>query len=120
MLTTHAQYHSRANTDHLHVPRKDVGRGLMQEESAYIAEITKLMEYVESKIPIRIVRTYQHSTNSKLFQTDNFKKPFQSKIEQIKHDTSEHKGKMGRKKDVWTISMQLRRKLMDKKIPTNG
>jgi hypothetical protein len=38
----------------------------------------------------------------------------------MKHDSSEHKGKIGRKKDIWTISMQLRRKLMDNKIPTNG
>jgi hypothetical protein len=32
----------------LYVPRKQEGRVLMQLEEAYIIEITKLMEYVDS------------------------------------------------------------------------
>jgi hypothetical protein len=62
---------------------------------------------------IQIVRTHQHNTNSTLLQTANkFKKSFQSETKQIKkHDSSEHKRKMGRKMDAWTISMQLRRKI---------
>jgi hypothetical protein len=32
ILTIHGQHHPRADTDHLHVPRKDGGRGLMQVE----------------------------------------------------------------------------------------
>jgi hypothetical protein len=65
--------HSRANTDHLHVPRKDVGRGPMQEESAYIAEITKLMEYVESKIPIKLLE------HTNIAQTQNYFKQMTSR-----------------------------------------
>jgi hypothetical protein len=38
MLTIHGQHHPRADIDHLYVPRKEGGRGLMQVEGAYIAE----------------------------------------------------------------------------------
>jgi hypothetical protein len=42
----------------------------MQTEGAYIAEVTKLMEYVESKQDplIEIVRTHNHNTNWTLLQ----------------------------------------------------
>jgi hypothetical protein len=59
----------------------------MQVEGAYIAETINLVEYVESKedLPIQIVRTHQHNTNSVLLQTANkFKKSFQSETKQIK------------------------------------
>jgi hypothetical protein len=49
MLTIHGQHHPKADIDRLHVPRKEGGRELMQIEGAYRAEVTKLMEYVESK-----------------------------------------------------------------------
>jgi hypothetical protein len=32
---------------HLYAPRKDGGRGLMQIDGAYIAQVIKLEEYVE-------------------------------------------------------------------------
>jgi len=53
----------------------------MQIETAYIAEVTKLMEYVESKEDplIEIVRTHNQNTNSTLLQAvRNLKKSFQS------------------------------------------
>jgi hypothetical protein len=43
------QHQPRAEFDHLYVPRKEGGRGLMQVEGAYIAETVNLVEYVESK-----------------------------------------------------------------------
>jgi hypothetical protein len=48
--------------DHLYVPRKQEGRGLIQLEEAYVLEIMKLMEYVERKEdPLtRIVIIHQH------------------------------------------------------------
>jgi hypothetical protein len=49
MLTIHGQHHPRVDTDHLHVPRKEGGSGLMQIEGTYIAEIIKFVEYVELK-----------------------------------------------------------------------
>jgi hypothetical protein len=86
MLTIHGQHHPRADTDHLYVPTKDGGRGLMQI-GAYIAEIIKLEEYVEhTQDPLmEIVRPHQSNTNSALFQTaTNFKKSLQSDTKQIK------------------------------------
>jgi hypothetical protein len=44
----------------------------MELEAVYIAEVTKLMEYVDSKEhPLtQIIRTQQHNTNSAMLQTD--------------------------------------------------
>jgi len=53
----------------------------MQIEGAYIAEVMKLMECVESKedLLIRTVRTHKHHTYSTLLQTVNyFSECFQS------------------------------------------
>ena len=49
-----------------YVPRKQGGRGLMQLEAAHAVEITKLVEYVDSKEDplIQVVRTHQHNTDS--------------------------------------------------------
>jgi hypothetical protein len=41
MLTIHGQHHPKADVDHLYVPRKQGGRGLMQLEEAYVVEITR-------------------------------------------------------------------------------
>jgi hypothetical protein len=55
----------------LYVPRKQGGRGLKQLEEAYIIEIAKLMEYVDSSEDpiIRIVRTHQKNINSAMVHT---------------------------------------------------
>jgi hypothetical protein len=87
-MLIHGQHHPRADINHLYVPRKEGGRGLIQVEGAYIAETLNLVEYVESKEDplIQIVRTHQHNTNSALLQTANkFKKSFQSETKQIKN-----------------------------------
>jgi hypothetical protein len=65
LLTIHGQHHTKADVDRLYVPRKQGGRGLMQLEEAYVIEITKLMEYVEStEDPLmQIVRTHKNNTN---------------------------------------------------------
>jgi hypothetical protein len=59
LLTIPGQHHPKAVVDRLCIPRKQEGRGLMQLEEAYIIEITKLMEYVNSTEDplIQIVRT---------------------------------------------------------------
>jgi hypothetical protein len=57
MLTIQAQHHPRADIDHFYVSRKG-GRGMMEKQGDYMAEIMKLMVRVESKDPlIRTVRT---------------------------------------------------------------
>jgi hypothetical protein len=67
----HGQHHPKADTDHLYVPRKQVGRGLMQLEEAYTKEITKLVQYVDRKKDplIKIVGMHQHNINSAMLQT---------------------------------------------------
>ena len=71
MLTIHGQHHPKADVDHLYVPRKQGGRGLMQLEEAYTVEITKLVEYVDRKEDplIQNVRKHQHYSNSAVLQT---------------------------------------------------
>jgi hypothetical protein len=48
LLTIHGQHYPKADVDNLYVSRKYGGRGLMQLEEAYIVEMTKLVEYVDS------------------------------------------------------------------------
>ena len=70
-LTIHGQHHPKADVDRLYVPRKQIGRGLMQLEAAHAVGITKLMEYVDRKEDplIQVVRTHKHNTNSAVLQT---------------------------------------------------
>jgi hypothetical protein len=46
----------------------------MEVEGTYLIEVTKLMEYVESKEDslVQILRTHLHNTNPTLFQTLKF------------------------------------------------
>ena len=71
LLTTHGQHHPKADVDRLYVPRKQVGRGLMQLEAAHAVEITKMMEYVDRKEEplIQVVRTHQNNTDTAVLQT---------------------------------------------------
>jgi hypothetical protein len=64
------QHHPKADVDCLYVPTKQVGRGLTQLE-AYTVEITKLVEYVDSKEDtlIQIVGMHQHNINTAMLQT---------------------------------------------------
>jgi hypothetical protein len=106
MLTIHGQHHPTADSYCLYVPRKEGGRGLMQVEGAYIAEIIKLVEYVESKEdPLIQIMTHQHNTNSALLQTANkFQKSFQSETKQINMIAQNIKEKWD-EKHAWAISM---------------
>jgi hypothetical protein len=88
LRNTKAGQRNKENPNHSwrasHKTRKEEGRGLMLTEGAYVTEVMKLMEYVESKEDslIQIVRTHQHST---LFQTvKNVKKSLESEIKQMK------------------------------------
>jgi len=71
LLTIHGQHHPKADVDHLYVPRKQRGRGLMQLEAAQAVEITKLVEYVDRKEDplIQVVRTNQHNSDLAVLQT---------------------------------------------------
>jgi hypothetical protein len=87
MLTIHGQHHPRAVINRLHVHRKEGRREPMQTEGAYIAEVMKFMEYVESKdLLTQIVRTHQHNTNSTVLKTvRDSKNFFPSRTKQIKN-----------------------------------
>ena len=106
LLTIHGQHHPKADVDHLYVPRKQGGRGLMQLEAAHEVEITKLMEYVDRKEDplIKVVRTHQHNTNSAVLQTARCLKAEVQKETKIKEHSRENKRKMAREEDAWTIA----------------
>jgi len=48
MLTVYKVRHSKADIDRLYVKRKGGGRGLVQVEEAYKAEITNIAEYLNT------------------------------------------------------------------------
>ena len=48
MLTMYKMHHPKADTDRLHVKRKEGGRGLVQIEAAYKAEILNIAEYLNT------------------------------------------------------------------------
>ena len=68
LLTIHRQHHPKADVDHLYVPRKQGGRGLMQLEAAHAVEITKLVEYVDRKED-PLIRLSEHNTDLAVLQT---------------------------------------------------
>jgi hypothetical protein len=47
--STKKNSYNTADVDHLHVPRKYGGKGLMQLQEAHTVKITKLVEYGNSK-----------------------------------------------------------------------
>jgi len=49
MLTMYKMHHPEADTDRLYVKRKEGGRGLVQFEAAYKAEINNIAEYLNTK-----------------------------------------------------------------------
>jgi hypothetical protein len=56
-------YHPKADIDRLHVKRKEEGRGLIQVEAAYKAEITNITEHLNTiyKVDqfVNIVKSYE-------------------------------------------------------------
>ena len=48
MLTMYKMHHPKADTDRLHVKRKERGRGLVQIAVAYKAEIMNIAEYLNT------------------------------------------------------------------------
>ena len=49
MLKMYKMYHPKADTDKPYVKRKEGGRGLVQVEAAYIAEIVNIAQYLNAK-----------------------------------------------------------------------
>jgi hypothetical protein len=92
LLTIHGQLHPKAHVDCVLVSRKQGGRGLMQLEEAYVTEIRKMMEYIDSTEDplIQIVRTHQSSTKSGMVQrARNLKTELQKGTRQINDSVAE-------------------------------
>jgi hypothetical protein len=49
MLTMYKVHHPKADIDRLHIKRKGGGRGLVQAEAVYKAEIINTAEYLNTK-----------------------------------------------------------------------
>jgi hypothetical protein len=89
----------------------------MKTEGAYVAEVTRLMEYVESKeYPlIRIVRTHQHHTNSTPLQAVKIlRNLFKVIYRKEKTHCSQHKLKWEGKSVYGQFLCSLDEKLVDK------
>jgi hypothetical protein len=92
--TIHGQHHTKADADCLYVTRKQRGRGLTQLEGAHAVEITKLVEFVDSKADplIQIVRTHQHTSTQQCYrQLDASRQKY--RVESIAQKTIKKNGK---------------------------
>ena len=116
LLTINGQHHPNADVNHLYVPRKQEGRGLMQLEAAHAVEITELMEYVGRKEDplIQVVRTHQHNTDSAVLQTAKCLKAEVQREIKIKHSIAEKiKEKWHEKRMHGQLPHSLDEKLVD-------
>jgi len=63
ILTMYKMHHPKADINRLYVKRKEGGRGLVQVEAAYKAEITSIAEYLNTNYKIdqsvNIVKSYE-------------------------------------------------------------
>jgi hypothetical protein len=102
LLIIHAQHHPKADIDPLKVPTKQGRRGMMQLEEAYTVEITKLVEYIDSKEDplIQPVKMHQHIINSAELQTDSSTE--RKRTNKGQH-SRENKRNMAREAGAWII-----------------
>ena len=65
MLTMYKMHHPKADIDRLYVKRKEGGRGLMQVEAAYKAEIINIAEYLNTNYKkdqlVNIVKNHENT-----------------------------------------------------------
>jgi len=67
MLTMYKMHHPKADIDRLYVKRKEGGRGLVQVEAAYKAEIINIAEYLNTKCKEdQFVNVNKHTTKYEL------------------------------------------------------
>jgi len=69
MLTMYKMHHRKADIDRLNVKRKEGGRGLMQIEASYKAEIFNIAEYLNTNYKedqfLNIVKSHESTQNMK-------------------------------------------------------
>ena len=65
MLTMYKMHHPKADIDRLYIKRKEGGRGLMQIEAAYKAEIINIAEYLNTNYKkyqlVNIVKNHENT-----------------------------------------------------------
>jgi hypothetical protein len=67
LLTIYGKHHPKADVDRLYVPRKERRRGLMQLEATHAVEMTKLVEYIDSKEnPLTEIVEHTNTTSTQL------------------------------------------------------
>jgi len=97
LLPNQVQHYPKADEDPLYVHRKQGRWGLMQLEEAYTVEITKLVEYIDSKEdPLIQTQNVPHIINSAELQTVRcLKTAVQRGTRQIKDSIAE------KTKEIW-------------------
>ena len=63
LINIHGHHHAKADLEHLCAPIKKGGRGQMHLEGTYISEITKLVEYMDSK-ENPLIQILEHTNTS--------------------------------------------------------
>jgi len=122
MLTMCKMHHSKADTNRLYVKRKEVGRGLVQIEAAYKAEIINIAEHLNTNYKedqfVNIVKSHdstQPNTNSIIKTpakiTEELSQPNERSV--AKQDGIQHtkarlreflkKKKMEKQSNAWTV-----------------
>ena len=65
MLSMYKMHHPKADKDRLYVKRKEIGRGLVQIEAAYKAEIINIAEYLNTNYKegqfLNIVKSHENT-----------------------------------------------------------
>jgi len=121
MLTMYKMHHTKADIDRLHVKRKEGGRGLMQIEEAYKAEIIKIAEYLNTNYKegqfVNIIKSHestQPNTNSIIKTAAKIKVEFNQQNEKSdsQQDGIQHtkarlgeslKKKMEKQSNAWAV-----------------
>ena len=122
MLTMYKMHHPKADIDRLSVKRKEGGRGLVQVEAAYKAEIINIAEYLNTNYKddqfLNIVKNHE-STQPNMNPVLKLATKFIEELSQpqVKSDGTQHtnarlrevlKDKMEKQGNAWAIHKEYR------------
>jgi ribosomal protein L11 methylase PrmA len=90
-------HHPKADIDRLYVKRKEGGRGLVQVEAAYKAEITSIAEYLNTNYKVdqfvNIVKSYestQPTMNSIIKTAAKIAEELSNQMRRVRHNRKEY------------------------------
>jgi hypothetical protein len=116
LLTIYGHHHPKADIDRLYVPREHGGSDLMHLDEAYTVEITKPLEYADTKhyLLIQIARTHKHINSAVLQTARRLKTELQRGTRQINDNVAEKtKERWLGKRMLGQFSRDLDEKLVD-------